>query len=86
MRKEQEIANEIEVRRANLEHDIGKLRELVDDKLDVVRRAREQVEVRRDQLLDLRDNTRRRIVERPFAAVGLAFAIGALLGFMMRGR
>lgn len=85
MRKEQEIASDIEARRANLEHDLGQLRTMVDDKIEVVRRAKDQVDSRRQQLVEMRDNASEKIRERPVAAVGAAFAAGALLG-LIRGR
>ncbi|MDX2092067.1 MAG: hypothetical protein SFX73_29655 [Kofleriaceae bacterium] len=85
MRNEREIATEIEARRSNLEHDLGQLRSLVDDKLDVVRHARDQLEQRRRQITEMRDNASMKISERPIAAVGAAFVAGALLG-LMRGR
>lgn len=82
MRDERVIANEIEVKRANLEHELSQLRAIVVDKLDVVRRVRARVEQRRDQLLSARDTARARIARRPFLAVGLACAAGMLLALL----
>lgn len=79
MRNEHVIANEIEVRRANLQHDVEQLKALVDEKVAKVRRIRSELDHRAQRASEQLDLARSRIAHHPGVAVGAALAAGALL-------
>ena len=84
MRNERVIANEIEVKRAHLERDLTHLRMLVDEKLELVKRARTTLEHRRDQAIDARNAARHQIADHPLLAAGAAVAAGVALALFRR--
>jgi ElaB/YqjD/DUF883 family membrane-anchored ribosome-binding protein len=80
MRDQETIDHEIAAARGDLEHELGELKDIVRDKLDVKKRVREGVQHGKQELRDLARRARSGVREHPGTAVGLLAGLALLVG------
>lgn len=79
MRDQETIEHELTAARGNLEHDLGELKDVVRDKLDVKQRMRDAVQRGKHQLGDLSRRARSGAREHPGTALALLAGLALLV-------
>jgi hypothetical protein len=86
MQDKETIDHEIAAARGDLEHELGELKDIVRDKLDVKKRVREGVQHGKQELRDLARRARSGAREHPGTVVGLLAGLALLVGAVVFAR
>lgn len=86
MRDQETIERELAAARGNLEHELGELKDIVRDKLDIKQRVRQAVQRGKQELRDLARRVEAGAREHPATALALLAGLTLLVGAVVLAR